>query len=118
MLLGGQTPSAWTEAQRTRRLLVSLQTRGSDAALQEINTSRDPAGCPRISERADRQGFLTVHSLELQLEEEEKLAENVVCFSTEVGLHSAIIDLRMCNIKSLQRIDLAKEGSTNYVFKE
>lgn len=68
------------------------------------------------SVRADRQAFLTVHLLELQLEEEEKLAENV-CFSTAVGLHSAVIDL-MCNIKSLQRIDLAKEGSTNYVFKE
>lgn len=95
---------------------MSLRTRGSNAALQEINTSRDPAGCSGISGRADRQAFLTVHLLELQLEEEEKLAENV-CFSTVVGLHSAVIDL-MCNIKSLQRIDLAKEGSTNYVFKE
>lgn len=83
---------------------MSQRTRGSNAALQEINTSRDPAGCPRISERADRQAFLTGYSLELQLEEEEKLAENVVCFSTEVGLHSAVIDLRMCNISRYREL--------------
>lgn len=90
---------------------MSLRTRGSNAALQEINTSRDPTGCPRINGRADRQAFLTVRS-------EEKLAENVVCFSTEVGSHSIVIHFRMCYIKLLQSFDLAKEGNTNYAFKE
>lgn len=89
---------------------MSLRTRGSNAALQEINTSRDPAGCSGISGRANRQAFLTVQSLELQLKEEENLAENIVCFSTKADLLSAVFDLRMCNIKLLQRIDLAKEG--------